>query len=1750
MADFDKSIDLDKAFNKMVDDVVKVAEKLHKEGQEAGEAVGAGFDEGVNETVEKIKASSIKTERAFSKLSEKLRKQIQQFSGTLNGKNIKVKVDFSDIDIDSAEIKNRVADIIEEIQTQGRIEFDAKGSEQQFKNLITLFVKYKEKLHTLKQAYPNISAPKDAIDNLQQQLALTAKLREIYDFFKKPAVLFTGFGDTRILKDLETLQKFATDSKSESFDNYDELAKTLKEIQSSLKVISDVVSNESRSMQSMAQDGTTSFESLSQAIIGVYNNLTRVQNLVDAISQKDFNITNITNPVSTSTSKRQTVKQLKLDVEEELKHVKTLFQETDKLLEQLKQKKMANEAFKLLGTIGGVDEATGLPLPASYADFEKDILGQMADAKTKAKIENLLVLIDGYVAKLTEVNKLRSQYGFGEWQDPFVSNKQPTVKPDEHIENANALRQEAEAQKALNTAQKEEQIVQGSSEAQQMATLKTSVDDVSKAVGRKNAAFIKEQEIVSTSVEAEKAKLNELVTVITNEIGNALDNIKVKFAESFKVPELDKNNLKQSFDEIYSQFVELKNSIGAMEFDIGINNADITTAIQEALYAKEISKNYEKISNFHQVFDDFTWGYDAEAMNKFTNEILSLDDAREKFVNEFYGKFMSHDGKFIGDTSEMLSNLFQRLETPEPNQGEWAQVIVDAINTQGGNIVEAIKVILPKNPSDNIDGVDEAKLIDAFQTLSREIAKWTKSHGGSPGSFFRDILSGTIKSDHNTQNALRTLGLVSDSGKPQFIMPNTGLRNMGVAIADKTVVSSQHYGNMPYAPELQRKIDEAVQLGASIPRILDVSKEMLGFGTKAILALQERALGGNITDIDSSTLNVDTGFLKATDKQIDKLLHTFEVMEQVGLHFDAIGDNILFDEKAGFSVLDLSAVPEWGVTTNNPDEIVGKLINKITRGRNVPMQERFAFADRIRARAALPPEQRLWNKDIAAASGTKLSATEPSKEEVKLTPTMDEGAVAKVVAENVEKIPATVKIKPVVDHTNTQLDDEYDDYLTIDYDDLNIVDSALNAQQSVNDESQSAVDAAKAFVNAANAKKQFVEANKKVADGAKTSADAVKTEADAAKGVSDSIASTASSVAKDLAKIKTIVDKDGNTVHTSEVQKFKTDNAFVTETTNKDADDNVTSTTFVEDFEKLRAEAKKSEVAVAKAQTTLDEFLARFKSKTGGNAQFIEGFTELQNTTVTADNIDDVFNKMRVLQEKYSELEANFRKGQSSLNPFVNAINNSEKIGTIFADVEHKYNGLINKTQELTNDFERLKTLSEEISTFSKKMKVDAGSITSEDFTDFSKKVGEFNVLKAQIEGAIKTEGRRESDIEQKRKAEVEDYIKLIKQKNEYELKAAKGGPMQSFYTQQIQKIQDEIAQNDKQGIMNQEEKNRLLQIEKEHRQKIAEIQSKQDLLNKFQKQNDTLQGKFNAGYLSQANFAKWQTELAEYQSYLDGTVQADNATIEKKKASLTRLYDQLNRMSNSAKTFFASGGEILSTWFSQDEIQNAEQSLRALYGQLAEDRFAGMETSIKNVNGELGKLTFTVNDGEGHLSAYTIALNKSTGATKLLSGQSKETLTTLQQFGAALKGDIRGIFTAFIGGMSILHTVGRYIRDGIQSVKELDAALTELKKVTDETEATYDRFLETAAKTGARIGSTLANVTSATAEFAKLGYNIEQAASMAEAALVYTNVGDNIDVETGSQSIISTLKAFNIEANNTMSIVDKFNEIGKYNCL
>lgn len=157
--------------------------------------------------------------------------------------------------------------------------------------------------------------------------------------------------------------------------------------------------------------------------------------------------------------------------------------------------------------------------------------------------------------------------------------------------------------------------------------------------------------------------------------------------------------------------------------------------------------------------------------------------------------------------------------------------------------------------------------------------------------------------------------------------------------------------------------------------------------------------------------------------------------------------------------------------------------------------------------------------------------------------------------------------------------------------------------------------------------------------------------------------------------------------------------------------------------------------------------------------------------------------------------------------------------------------------------------------------------------------------------------------------------------------------------------------------------------------------------------------------------------------------------------------------------------------------------------------------------------------------------------------------LTEAGKKGNTLVGVISSAYKKFGGWMLVtrsLMQVVSAIRSMVTNVIELDAAMTELRKVTDATEAAYTRFFDTAITRSKQLGATLTDTITATADFARLGYTIEEAADLADAALVYKNVGDGIeDISTASESVISTMKAFGIEATNAMLIVDKFNEVG-----
>ena len=171
---------------------------------------------------------------------------------------------------------------------------------------------------------------------------------------------------------------------------------------------------------------------------------------------------------------------------------------------------------------------------------------------------------------------------------------------------------------------------------------------------------------------------------------------------------------------------------------------------------------------------------------------------------------------------------------------------------------------------------------------------------------------------------------------------------------------------------------------------------------------------------------------------------------------------------------------------------------------------------------------------------------------------------------------------------------------------------------------------------------------------------------------------------------------------------------------------------------------------------------------------------------------------------------------------------------------------------------------------------------------------------------------------------------------------------------------------------------------------------------------------------------------------------------------------------------------------------------------------------------------------------------------TEAMRASLKSTERTLKENGDATKtwseriGGLAGKFGYWLTASQIIMQGIRAIREMVGCVVELDTAMTELKKVTDETDATYEKFLVNATSRAKQLGAALSDTVTATADFARLGFSIEEAEKLADTAIVYKNVGDGIkDISEASESIIATMQAFGIAADDAMTIVDKFNEVG-----
>lgn len=225
-------------------------------------------------------------------------------------------------------------------------------------------------------------------------------------------------------------------------------------------------------------------------------------------------------------------------------------------------------------------------------------------------------------------------------------------------------------------------------------------------------------------------------------------------------------------------------------------------------------------------------------------------------------------------------------------------------------------------------------------------------------------------------------------------------------------------------------------------------------------------------------------------------------------------------------------------------------------------------------------------------------------------------------------------------------------------------------------------------------------------------------------------------------------------------------------------------------------------------------------------------------------------------------------------------------------------------------------------------------------------------------------------------------------------------------------------------------------------------------------------------------------------------------------------------------------------------EIYNGVKSQTDAIKEYAEKVFEG-KLQITGWNAAGNEMYGTLDKGKGVIENVTVALNRGTNELYAYGRGTKEAGTAWKQFTGGIAKKSKEILTYLAGGQSIYQFISE-IRKGVQYVKEIDSALTELKKVTDETDQAYAQFLQTMSQTGAEIGATVSDLTNMAANWARLGYSMKEAGNLARSTAVLLNVSEFTDAEKASEALISTIQAYGYAAEDSMHVVDVLNEIGK----
>lgn len=577
---------------------------------------------------------------------------------------------------------------------------------------------------------------------------------------------------------------------------------------------------------------------------------------------------------------------------------------------------------------------------------------------------------------------------------------------------------------------------------------------------------------------------------------------------------------------------------------------------------------------------------------------------------------------------------------------------------------------------------------------------------------------------------------------------------------------------------------------------------------------------------------------------------------------------------------------------------------------------------------------------------------------------------------------------------------------------------------------------------------------------------------------------------------------------------------------------------------------------IDKAKSDYTAKLSAFKSANKGIESGIGN--EINAVNVAIDNlgkggsiaeVDKLFNSLKTTA---SNIRQNLKSLTSSFNETTNAENTLAKMPATI--------------QEISNSFSKLKQQPSEVSDLISSLNSQLNKVneTESQFgrnEKWSKEYRELVVSVKKAETEIKSlqllEKSDNSEAQQQasRYNKIIENISLINKLEKQRISAGKEETVE--INRQIKNAKGRISTAESYLKKNKlisseyEEQIRLLKKTGEYEQAIVKAKSAdkssatstktENNVARLTQNLTTLETKWKESPIFNGEFQEKFNELKTSLSNVGG----DPKALDEYRIKLNELTNELKRADVAYKASFSSNK-------SQQNIEATRQNIKKLIYTIQTWQQANTKAMGKNTfNGGtyqvetdnmIASLKKLLNASDLTASDLKVNVDKINRSFRTMSSEAQAAGVNGLSFFDKIKEDALK-FTSWMSLTTVISGISREAVKFYNNVVDIDTAMTDLRKVTDNTNQQYTEFFDNIGQKAKDLKIDLSDLISQTAEWGKRGYSLDEAETLATNSGIYSVVGE-VDNATAVQDLTTVMKSYNMTVDESINIVDKFNAI------